>query len=310
MNSKSSIILYIGAGILFFFFWLYIVFPYDALQSRVITEIENQTGGRYKIDMKDMEISLLFGNVTFEDLKVSEMIGGKKQLLLKTPVLEIGFSPLGLLSQKMDFDFYLEGNKKGEIEGDFRQEGATTELNMEFDEFPLSELKFLAAKAKVGLKGSVEGEVQLKMNPKNPSQNNGIVDLQLINLKMDPTSIALDPSDPASAMTIPAIKFTGPKGSHIKAKVLKDNLDIQSVKFMGGDLDLDLKGKVTLKGRTPQDYRLNIKGGFKMTEALTKALPFLFILEKQRDDKGVYPLTITGRMGKPNIQIGKFRVPL
>lgn len=302
-------LLYIGAGILFFIFWLIVVFPYDALQSRVITEIENQTGGRFKIDMKDMDISL-FGSITFENLKISEIQGGNKQLLLQTPKLKIGFSPLGLLSQKMDFDFYLKGTKTGDVEGDFRKVNGTIELNMDLDEYPLSELKFLASKAKVGLKGKLDGEVKLKLNPVNPTQNNGNIDIQLVNLTMDPTSISLDPSDPASAMAIPAIKITGPKGSHIQAKVLKEDLDILSVKFTGGDLDLDLKGRVVLKGRTPQEYRLNITGGFKMTEALTKALPFLFILEKQRDDKGVYPLTVSGRLGRPNIQIGKFRVPL
>ena len=78
----------------------------------------------------------------------------------------------------------------------------------------------------------------------------------------------------------------------------------------GGDLDLDLKGSVSLKGRGPEDYRLDIKGGFKMSENLTKALPFLFIIEKQKNAQGVYPLTVTGRLGKPNIQIGKFRVPM
>jgi len=297
------------AGAFFFIFWMIVVFPYDALQSRVITEIQNQTGGRYQIDMKDMDISL-FGSVTFDDLKVHEQAGAKKNLLLKTPKLKVGFSPLGMLSNKVDFDFYLEGNKKGEIEGSYALEDGTTLLEIEFDEFPLTEFRFLAKKAKVGLKGILEGEIDLKFDPENPSGNEGKIDIELENLSTDPTSITLDPGDPASAMSIPGIKLTGAKGSHIKASILKDKLDIQSIKFTGGDLDLDLKGSVSLKGRRPEDYRLDIKGGFKMSENLTKALPFLFIIEKQKNAQGVYPLTVTGRLGKPNIQIGKFRVPM
>ena len=41
MRPKFSIFLYLGAGVLFFLFWLIWVFPTDALKSRILTEIEN-----------------------------------------------------------------------------------------------------------------------------------------------------------------------------------------------------------------------------------------------------------------------------
>lgn len=309
MKLKPSLILYIGAGVFFFFFWFFIVFPYDALQSRVITEIENQTGGRYQLDMSEMDISL-FGSVTFEDLKINERVAGKKSLLLKTPKFKIGFSPLGLISKKMDFDFFLEGNKKGEIEGDFRQDGTETEIHLELDEFPLEELKFLSSKAKVGLKGNIDGKLKIKFDRTNVKGNEGNVDLNFENVSTEPTSVALDPSDPASAMSIPEIKLSGAKGSHIRASVNQDRLDIQSIKLTGGDIDLDLSGRISLRGRSAKDFRLDIKGGFKVTPKLSEALPFLFLIEKQRNDKGVFPLTISGRIGRPLINIGKFRVPL
>ena len=259
--------------------------------------------------MSEMDISLL-GSVTFEDLKINERVGGKKNLLLKTPKFKVGFSPLGLMSKKMDFEFFLKGDKSGEIEGDFRQEGPETEINLELDDFPLAELKFLSSKAKVGLKGNVDGELKIKFDRTNAKRNDGNIDLNFENLMTEPTSIALDPSDPASAMTIPAIKLSGAKGSHIRAQVKQDRLDVQSIKLTGGDLNLDLKGSISLRGRTPRDYRLDIKGNFKVSPQLSKALPFLFLIEKQRNDKGEFPLSITGRVGKPNVNIGKFRIPL
>jgi hypothetical protein len=36
----------------------------------------------------------------------------------------------------------------------------------------------------------------------------------------------------------------------------------------------------------------------------------LFLIEKQKNEQGIYPLSLTGRLGRPNIQIGKFRVPM
>lgn len=309
MKGKANFLLYIIAGFLFFIFWLFIVFPYDALESRVITEIENQTGGRYQIAMKDMDLSL-FGSVTFKDLKVTERAGGQKKVLLSTPKFKLGFSPFGVLSQKVDFTFYMKGKKKGDLEGAIKQESDETYLNVEFDEFPLSELKFLTAKAKVGLKGKLDGEIDLNLNRKNPKQNKGDINLNFENLSMDSTKINLDPSDPSTAMEIPQIKLSGSKGSGIKGKIIQDKFELSSIKLTGGDLDLDLKGSISLKGKTPADYKMALEGGFKMSDKLTKAIPFLFILDKQKGPDGVYPLSISGRIGKPNIRIGKFRLPI
>jgi type II secretion system protein N len=309
MRFKPGLILYVVAGVAFFLFWLVVVFPYDALQSRVITEIQNRTKGRYQIEMKDMDLSL-FGSVTFDDLKVHEQGGGKKELVLKTPLLKLGFSPFGVLSNKIDYDFFLKGAKTGELEGSYAQNNGSTELTLEFDKFPLADLKFLMQKAKVGLTGSLDGEVDLRISPRDPGDNDGKIDMQLSNLATEPTSIMLDRNDPASAMSLPEIKLSGPKGSHIQATVVKDQLQIQSIKLTGGDLELDLKGSVQLVGESAQDYRINIEGGFKMTDKLAQALPILFLIEKQKNEQGIYPLIFAGRLGRPNVQIGKFRVPL
>lgn len=310
MDIKPNLFVYILAGVVFFIFWLVVAFPYDALESRVLTEIENQTGGRYKIEMKDMDISL-FGSVSFEDLKISEKGAPKGQVLLATPTLEIGFSPLGLMSNEVDLEFYMEGKKSGEIEGDFKQEGPSIELNANFDEFPLAELKFLTQKAKVGIVGNLEGEIaDLRFNPIDSSQNQGDVRLQFENVKLEATKIKLDPSDPSSDIEIPAIKLSGDRGSQFIAKLTLDKFNIEDITFKGGDVELDLKGSITMRGKKPGEYRLSLKGQFKLSDKLTKAIPLLGLLEAQKTAEGVYPLTITGRVQKPNIKIGKFRIPI
>lgn len=306
---KPGFGLYIAAGIGFFIFWLMVVFPSDALKSRVLTEIENRTAGRYQLEMKDMGISLM-GGASLEGLKVYESSAGEKTLLFTTPNLDLDFSPFGLLSSKMDFDFVVAGTKHGEIEGSFKQEGSVLELEAEFDKYPVVDLALLKAKAKVGFSGELEGDLQLKLNSKNIQNNQGNVDLQLVNLATQAGTISLDPKDPGSGFPLPPIKLTGEEGSHVKVKVEKDKLKVESIKLMGGDIDLDLKGDVTMRGRSAQDYRLNLTGEMKLSENIGKALPFLFILEKQKNAEGVYPLRITGRFSRPNIRIGKFRVPI
>lgn len=73
---------------------------------------------------------------------------------------------------------------------------------------------------------------------------------------------------------------------------------------------MDLKGKLTLRGKSFKDYRLSFAGGLKISENLVKAVPFLMILDQQKNKQGIYPLTITGRVGKPIIRIGKFKLPI
>lgn len=308
MRTKFSAILYLGAGVLFFLFWLVWVFPTDALKSRILTEIENRTQGRYKIDVGQLDMSL-FGSLTFKDLKVSEGVGDQEKLLLKTPKLKLGFSPLGMMSQKMDFDYYVQGSK-GDLEGTYRQEGDETKFSATFDEFPLADLGFISAKAKVPFTGTVEGDIDLSLHRADPAKNSGNIDLKLINLAMGATRLALDPSAPESAMEIPPIKLSGAKDSVILGEVQKDSLEVKSVTLKGGDLELNLSGRVSLQAVKPADYRLALQGQFSLTEALAKALPFLFIIEQQKNPQGVYPLNITGRLAKPSIRVGTFNLPI
>ncbi len=309
MKFKPNLFVYILAGLLFFLFWMVWVFPYDALQSRIITEIENQTRGRYQLDMKDMDVSLL-GSVTFKNLKLKERVAGEDQLLLDTPRLELGFSPLGLLRKKQDFSFTLQGKKSGSLEGDFKREGPETLLRADFDDYPVSELKFIMAKADLSMKGTLLGGLDLQLNSADPAQNKGQVEVNFKNIALDAMSIAIDPQDPASAIEVPAIRLSADKGSHLKARVVRDNFEVDEIVLTGGDIDLHLKGRISMQGASPSDYRMALEGGFKVSESLSKALPMLFILEKQKNADGVYPLSLSGRMGRPNIRIGKFRVPL
>lgn len=308
MLKKFGILLYLGAGFFFFLFWLYWVFPSDALKSRILTEIENRTQGRYKIDVADLDVSLL-GGLTFKNLKVSEGMGGAERILLKTPKLKLGASPLGLISGKLDFNFYMKGSK-GDVEGKYKQEGDAFALDADFDKFPLADLGILSVPGKMNLSGQVDGELRLNIDRRDSSKNSGNIDLRLMNLTLGATKLALDPSSPETAMDIPEIKLSGAKDSGIQGEVKKDVFEISGIHLKGGDLDLSLSGRATLQGPRVSDYRLALQGNFSITETLAKALPFLFIIEQQKNAQGVYPLSITGRLAKPNIRVGTFNLPI
>jgi len=307
MNFKSNPLFYLAAGGFFFILWLLIVFPYDALESRFITEIENQTGGQYRFKMKDIDVSL-FGNVELTGLQIFERSQGKEILLLKTPELNLDFSPFALLSQKLDFNFTLAGQKTGEIEGSLSQDGDKLELELEFDHYPLEDWAFLKGKTDVLLRGTLEGKLELRLNAADSKSNQGKIDIKLVNLSVDPTKILLDPSDPNSAMELPKITLSKKKGSHIKGKLQQNKFELESITLKGGDLDLDLKGRLTLRPNNLKRSRLSVKGVFRISDSLIQSVPLLGLLEAQKNEKGEYPLRLSGRLENPKIRIGKFWV--
>lgn len=309
-NSKVRMFLYVASGVFFFLFWLVWVFPTDALKSRILTEIENQTQGRYKFDVGSLDISVL-GSVTFHNLKVSEGVGDAEKVLINTPKLKLSFSPLALssMAKSPNVDFYLKGSK-GDVDGNFRQDGDETQLTANFDQFPITDLGLINAWAKMDLKGTLDGDIDLSLNRADAGKNSGKVDLSLINLTLGARRISIDPSSPEATMEIPEIKLSGAKDSGIHGEMKKENFEVSAIQLKGGDLDLDLSGRVVLQGPRAGDYRLALQGGFSIAEGLAKALPFLFIIEQQKSPQGVYPLNITGRLGKPSIRIGTFQLPI
>ncbi len=308
MKSKINFFLYVAAGFVFYLFWLYWVFPSAAIRSRIIAEIENRSQGQYKVDVGKMDFSF-FGSVTVKDLKVSQRLGSEEQVLIKTPKFKLGFSPFAIFSKKPDFSFYLKGSK-GDLEGAYRRENDEMDLQLIFDQFPISDLQFIAQKTHLGFKGNLDGKINIRLSQADPNRNAGSIDLELQNISMDSTKINLDPTSPEAARDLPPIKITGGKDSVIQGEIRREDLHISHLVFQGGDIDLNMTGKVSLQGPDPKNYKLALQGNFKVSEGLAKALPPEFsFLESQKSPDGSYPLSLTGRLGHPDIRINKFKIP-
>ena len=89
----------------------------------------------------------------------------------------------------------------------------------------------------------------------------------------------------------------------------KGTATLDSFRFANSDLPLDIKGKIFLSNKL-ENYRLNLTGSFAASQKLSEALPFLMIIDSQKQEDGSYPLSITGRIAKPAIKIGTFTVPM
>ncbi len=305
---KLITFLYVVGGIFFFVFWLIVLFPTDVVKSRVINQIENQTHGRYKIDIKDLSLTM-FGNLKLKEVKVSEGVGSEQKVLFKAPKVKLIVSYLSLLSSKIESDFKITGTK-GDVDGSIHQDGDEFGIYLDFDDYSLADVGWLTAKSKVPLKGVLDGVFDIHINRVDPLQDTGKVDLKLINFATQATTISFDPSSPEATVPIPSIKLSGSKGSLLQGDVKRGALEVNSFLLNGGDIQLDLKGRVLLQAKTVGDYRLNLQGVFSIADPVMKALPIAFLLESQKTPKGDYPLSISGRVGKPAIRIGTFNLPI
>jgi len=306
MKGASRVLAYFGAGVLFFVFFLFWTFPYDVLKSRILNQIEDGLGGQYRIKVQKMSGGLLFG-LAFKNVEVVKKEGGKDLLLFKTARLRLRPSWIGLLRKNTSVSFDVKTSKGG-LDGKFVDSADQTRVQLELDEVPLGDFRFLSALYGVNLKGTLDGDADLKINKKDVAKNAGQVEVDLINLTLDPMKVRLDPNAPESTMDLPKITLTGAKNSKLLGTLTKTDFDVKEFTLKGGDLDLSLKGPINLGPRF-EDHRVNLSGRLSLSPALAQAIPVLSLFEQQKLPDGSFDLQVGGRLAKPSITVGRFKLP-
>ncbi len=304
MKNWMKVLGYFGVGVFFFMFFLLWTFPFDVLKTRILNQIEDSMGGQYRLKVQSMSAGLIFG-FTFKNVEVMKRDDGV--ILFKSPKFRVNPSFLALLRKSTQLSFSVIAGK-GDVSGSYLDSASESNINLNFDELNLSDLKFLSALYGINLKGTIDGDYDLSFNKKDPNKNSGKINLSLMNFLLDPFKVRMDPNSPESEMLVPEIKLSGAKNSKLVASLNKSDLDIQELSFNGGDVELSLKGKVNLAPRM-DDYRIDLKGIFKVKPELVKAVPIMALFEQQKQADGSYPITLTGRLLKPAMSVGAFRLP-
>ncbi len=306
MKKSVKILGYLGAGLFFFVFFLFWSFPYDVLKTRILNQIEESMGGGYRLKVQSMSAGLIFG-FTFKNVEVVRREGGKDIVLLKSPKLNVNPSFMAMLRKVNRLSFSVVVGK-GELSGSYLDSASNNEIELEFDELNLADLKFLSAVYHVNMKGTINGEYSLNINKKDPTKNSGKVDLDLVNFSLDPIKFRMDPNTPESEIQIPEIKLSGAKGSKLLAEMQKNDILLKELLFTGADVDLNLKGSINTAPRI-DDYRIDLSGTFKVKPELAQSVQLLALFEQQKQPDGTYPLTLNGKLMKPGISVGAFRLP-
>ena len=290
---------FIGYVLLFvvsFVFFLYWMFPYEILKDRMITEIERQMGESVEVSIEEME-PYLFTGVEIKKLEIKLHEGETVYPVIKLDKLQVRIAILSALFGSPRINL-LANLGKGKIAGTVSQSGSVLDFFIKLDGVDLAAIRLLSAKMGISISSRIDGDIRMKLDQQRITRSSGKINLgfrafDLHESELIPTKISLAKGRDA--------KFLATLGKGV--------LSLQSFKLAGGDLNLDLQGKVFLSAE-PANSRLNLSGSFATTKQLEKALPFLFIIEKQKGADGKYPLSFTGRFSKPIIKVGTFNLPL
>ncbi len=233
----------------------------------------------------------LFSSVTISDGAIHK--NGEKAFTFE----EITVSPSvsGMVLGKMAGSAELSGvnNKDGELHADFSTSQDETCFNLEMDETPLAVTSLMFDDIK--LKGSMNGTAELCSGKKS----SGAFDLTGENI-----FISGKMNTPMGALEIPEVKLGK---MAFKATVKENKIDFTKLTFKG-DLEIGIKGKVTMSQNSFKNGRLDLDLELKEGKpgALAKISVLEMMLERYKDATSKsYLIQLKGSAANPIIRKGR-----
>lgn len=301
MPTVFRIILYPLTGLVFFFIFFFILFPFDSIKSRVEAQVEQGLGGQYEVTIGELSPAFLTG-IELDAIEIRSRGPAAEGLAARLDNAIFRFQLLPLLWGNKKVKFVI-ASKGGELAGRLAAVDDLVQVRAELENFDLSKWPLLVEPLGLKLTSQVDAEVDMELYPRAPLRNNGSLKLAIAELKMDRSSLQ-------GLFTLPAMELAS-KGSKSKLDIVmhRGTIEIRELTLKGNDVDLTMSGKIYLAQRL-ENYRFNLRGKLGFSDAAGKELPFLVIVEKERGADGLYPVTITGQVRRPNIRVGNFKVPL
>lgn len=286
-----------------FAFFLYWTFPYGVLRDRATAAIEGRLGSGIEVEIKELK-PYWFTGAEIQGLSIREAGGDAPAVLLTCRRLFVRAPILSLLAGRPRVVFDVEFSK-GEISGQVGQADDVLAIDAELDDVDLGQIKAIGVASGLNLTSRIDGGLSLRIDQSRPIRSTGRVALELLDVTIAPSQAKIS----GLAMELPQLVVARGRESLIKLEIGKGAVQVEQFRFTGGDVGLDLKGKVFLSSKV-ENCRFNLSGSFTASKAFEEAVPFLFMIEQQKQEDGSFPLTLTGRLGQPTIKIGSFTVPM
>ncbi len=307
MSKLGQWVLNITAGVFFFFLFFLFMFPFDSIVQYFLSQVETNTNGAYRITVSEIKPSLLFKTV-FKNFQLHHRGQNGDEIWIDMPEVRVGFHYLPLLAHRFQASFVAKG-KKGEMDGHFSllfSDLSLTEgdFSTEIDGIQFSDLPFLYTGVGDSLVGSIDGKIDLSLDSDHVNRNSGLIELKFKNVSMPAGRFS---PYPGFDIDLPDTVLTDAKGGIFSAKMDAGKMEIKAVSLTGGDLILNLAGKLQINKKLPLS-RFNLDGTFQLSKKLEDAFPFIIVVDKQKNEDGSYPISFSGHFSKVQIQVGTFEV--
>jgi len=298
VNSFGKWILNLTVGAIAFVFFLIVLFPLESIIRQGIARWEAANKGAYHVEIKSISPSIFF-KTTFSDVNITQTGPAGKKALAHLKEVKLGIHYFALLASRIEASFEVKGSK-GSMEGSIALATDGYKLDADLEEFALDDIPGLGSKLGITLKGTADGSVDLEIDNSKVNKDNGNINLKLKNLVIPASRVT-----PMSGLDIdlPDLTLVDEKGGSIRVVIEDGKVDMKEFKLPGPDLSLNLKGKIQLNNKMDLS-RVTLDGDFNYSEKLQTAFPLVVVIEKEKNEAGVYPLSISGRFSKPKIKIG------
>lgn len=302
MPKKIPLYFYVVAGVLFFLFWLWMAFPEEAIEARLNQEIAKRAQN-YDIQAKETDLSL-FGSLHYENIKVFKKAPEGNSLVFKAREVDLSFSPFKISGPEPEIEFAIKSVKGGEITGIFKKEEGEESFEAELEDYPLQDVPALKDQMDINVTGKLSGKIDLKRGPRSRGLGEGNIQLEFIDFKLPKPQEGQSPSLVHSMLGLPDLVLSGKKGSVLNLRLLQDTWRIQSFKLTGGDLDLNIKGRIKV-AKNFKNFNFNLSGNYRVQN--TQSLQSLVSLA----GGGSGPIRLRGIPGRSlQLTLGQQTLPL
>lgn len=306
MSPKRKRVLLGVFGVVCYLIFFYSSFPLETLVQQAFTRAKAGIPG-FDIRIKEIDPGIIFDTQLegVEVLKVNDA-GSVPFLSFKEVTLDPSFSSLigaavqaKTAKRTFSIDMTLKG-KEGSLDAAIDTEGGNAKVDIEIDGIDTSIFPYLKEALQLNLNGKFYGTVDAVWEAQKVTQSSAEVDIEMRQLTVLPSKLVIA----GMPWDIPKIRLTGKENSYIRGTLQKGRLQLKQFELIGEEFEMSLNGRVQLNNKFSAS-RLYLKGKFRVSEPLAKAIPALVLIEKQKDSDGNYQVTLSGTVERPKLRIGK-----
>ncbi len=264
-------------------FFLYMTFPYQKLEARLIAMLEQALDCQIRVDQSQPFFPI---GLNWKQIHLHPQMGFKGDVMVEQARARIYLLPL--LQRRIETDFLIEA-LGGKIRGSFSVQRRDGKMHYYFQESAQDlELQALGLDIPFKMEGRLRLDLEATWQDQDLLRGNGSGDLELLGVKTVGVFV--------NGMQLPDLSF-----SRAAAKLgLKNNvMTVENFSVQGPHIEATGQGTVLLRNRW-SDGLLNLTSKADVKEDLRQKFPVLAMVGNGRDSVEVM---IKGTLGRPTISI-------